>query len=240
MAGKKNEIVEEQKKAREEFLKLKKMQSGEIDAGPKPSEVAVVPSTFKEKAANFWYQYKLRVIAVIFLAVVIIVSVVQCASRPKYDLKIVYFTYTPAFDDQLDLVEEYFEELGSDVDGNGEVNIQVINCSFSNKESNSQYKNSILMKVQSIVAAEQTTMLYITDEEAIKYFDGLSVDVELFDGELIMLDDEFYEKTKWEGKSLPEGLGISCRNISQTLLEDSKEAQKTVEESKKILAKLSK
>lgn len=237
---KKNEIIEEQRKAREEFLKLKKMQQGEIDAGPNPSEVAVVPKTFKEKLDNFWYQYKFRVIAIIFAAVVIIVSVAQCVSRPKYDLKIVYFAYTPAFDDQLNLVEAYFEEFTSDLNEDGEVKVQVINCSFSDNDSNSQYKNSTLMKVQSIITAEQNTMLYITDEKADKYFDGLSVDVNIFNGEPIRLDSEFYEKTVWEGITLPEGLGISCRNISDTLLEDSAEAQKTVEESKKILDKLAK
>ena len=51
MADKKsNDILEEQRRAREEFLKLKKMQQGELEAGPKPSEVAVAPKTAKEKA----------------------------------------------------------------------------------------------------------------------------------------------------------------------------------------------
>ena len=56
--NKKNDIIEEQRRARAEFLRLKKMQSGEIDAGPKPSEVAIVPKTPKEKWDNFWFQYK--------------------------------------------------------------------------------------------------------------------------------------------------------------------------------------
>ena len=34
-----NEILEEQRRARQEFLELKKMQSGEMAAPPKPSEV---------------------------------------------------------------------------------------------------------------------------------------------------------------------------------------------------------
>ena len=39
MVDNKNEILEEQRRAREEFLELKKMQSGEMKAPPKPSEV---------------------------------------------------------------------------------------------------------------------------------------------------------------------------------------------------------
>ena len=42
MAEKKtNEILEEQRRARQEFLDLKKMQQGEMEAPPKPSEVAM-------------------------------------------------------------------------------------------------------------------------------------------------------------------------------------------------------
>ena len=51
----KNEIIEEQRRAREEFLRLKRMQSGEIKADPKPSEVALLPKTPKEKIANCLY-----------------------------------------------------------------------------------------------------------------------------------------------------------------------------------------
>ena len=59
MAEKKtNEILEAQRKARQDFLDLKKMQSGEITPPPKPSEEAVLPKTGKDKAKNFWFHYK--------------------------------------------------------------------------------------------------------------------------------------------------------------------------------------
>ena len=47
-----SETIKQQRKARKDFLELKKMQSGEIDTGPKPSEVAIVPKTFKEKLSS--------------------------------------------------------------------------------------------------------------------------------------------------------------------------------------------
>ena len=55
MADNKNEILEEQRRAREEFLELKKMQSGEMKAPPKPSEVAIVPKTPKENGIIFGF-----------------------------------------------------------------------------------------------------------------------------------------------------------------------------------------
>ena len=98
MADNKNEILEEQRRAREEFLELKKMQSGEMKAPPKPSEVAIVPKTPKEKWDNFWFQYKWHVTAIVAVTVILAVLITQCATRTKYDLEVVYFTYTAALD----------------------------------------------------------------------------------------------------------------------------------------------
>ena len=128
----KNDILEEQRKAREEFLKLKKMQQGEIDAGPKPSEVAIVPKTPKEKAANFWFQYKWHTIGIVAAVIVLAVLVAQCVSRPVYDMELVYFTYSPILDEQTTQIAEYFEEFAEDLDGNGEVNVQAHLSAFLN------------------------------------------------------------------------------------------------------------
>ena len=63
------------------------MQSGEMAAPPKPSEIAIVPKTPKEKLDNFWFQYKWYVVAVTAITVVLAVLITQCATRTKYDLR---------------------------------------------------------------------------------------------------------------------------------------------------------
>lgn len=235
-----NDILEEQRKAREEFLRLKKMQSGEIDAGPKPSEVAYVPKTPKEKLANFWFQYKWHTIAIVVSLIVLTVLVAQCANRPVYDLEMVYFTYKPVLDDQTAEISEYFEELAKDLDGNGEVNVQVINCSLSDSSRDVQYRNTMLTKLQSIIAADEKALLFITDEKSIEYFNNIAKESGgLFEEEPLKLGEEFYEKTKTEAfGSLPEGLQISCRKISDTVLEKKSEIKKYKKESERILALL--
>lgn len=78
-----NEILEEQRRARQEFLELKKMQSGEMEAPPKPSEVAIVPKTPKEKWDNFWFQYKWYVVAIMAVTVVLAVLITQWRHKNK-------------------------------------------------------------------------------------------------------------------------------------------------------------
>lgn len=237
MADKKtNDILEEQRRSREEFLKLKKMQSGELDAGPKPSEVAIVPKTPKERAANFWFQYKWHTIIIAFITVVLAVLIAQCASRVEPDFSIVYFSYKPVVDDQLKPVTEYFEKLTTDLNGDGEVNVQVLNCSFLNNGS-SQYKNAILTKLQAVLVSDQKALLFITDKDSIGYFSNLGND--LFEEEPIPLSEDFYAKTETEefGK-LTEGLQISCRRVEDTLIEKAKDVEQVYKEAQKILQEI--
>lgn len=235
-----NEILEEQRKARQEFLELKKMQHGEMKAPPKPSEVAIVPKTPKEKWDNFWFQYKWYVIAITAVTVILAVLITQCATRTKYDLEVVYFTYTAVLDEQTNKIADYLADYAEDINGDGKINVQVVNVSFSDKSGDSQYKYTMLTKLQAMIAGDENAILYITDSESYKYLDGLTENG-LFDGEPIKLGDKFYSATESEqlGK-LPEGLQISSRRISDTVLEGKKGAAEAYENALKLIEKLKK
>lgn len=236
----KNEILEEQRRAREEFLELKRMQNGEEAPPPKPSEVAIVPRTPKEKWSNFWFQYKWHVIAITAITVILAVLITQCATRTKYDLEVVYFTYTAVLDEQSEKIADYLEKYAQDVNGDGEVNVQVINCSFNEKDGNVQYKNTMLTKLQSLLAGDQNALLYITDEKSYKYLSGISESGSIFEGEPLKLGENFYNNTESDTLgTLPEGLMISCRKVSNTVLENKKDVDKVYNASKKLLTDIS-
>lgn len=239
MADKKNDILEEQRRAREEFLELKKMQHGEMEAPPKPSEVAIVPKTPKEKWDNFWFQYKWYVIAVTAMVVVLSVLVAQCVSRPKYDFEAVYFTYTPVLDEQTEKIADYLEKYAEDVNGDGEVKVQVINCSLS-ENGNVQYKNTMLTKLQTLIAGDEKALIYITDKDSYKYLESISDNVSIFESEPLALGEEFYNSTATESLgNLPDGLQISCRRVSDTVLENKKDIDSLYKASKSLIEKLS-
>lgn len=204
------------------FWSLKKCERGN-GAPPKPSEVAIVPKTPKEKWDNFWFQYKWYVVAITAVTVVLAVLITQCATRTKYDMEVVYFTYTAALDEQTNAVAKYIAGYAEDVNGDGEINIQVVNCSFNGKSGDTQYRYTMMTKLQAMIAGDQNAMLFITDEDSYKYLADLSNGDGLFDGEPFMLGEEFYKATETDsyGK-LPEGLRIACRRVSDTVLESKK------------------
>lgn len=235
-----NDIIEEQRKARQEFINLKKMQKGEMYAGPKPSETATVLKTPKDKFGNFWHYSKWYVISISAIIALIVFLVAQCASKTNYDLKLVYFTYTPVIDDQTELIEDYIEKYADDINENGSVDVQVINCSVSGDSGNYTMRTATLQKLQSIIVAEDSALLFITDEDSIEYFDGMNTESsQMFLSENIVLDKDFYSATEHKtfGK-LPEGLTLACRNISGTVMEDNKNIGKYFEASKKIIEKI--
>lgn len=239
--NKKSETLEQQKRSREEYLKLKKMQSGEIEPGPKPSEEAIVLKTPWEKFKNYWYHNKWFLILGICAIAVLIILIVQMVNKPRYDYEIIYFSYKQVADNQLEPVRDYFEDIGSDLNGDGVVKISLINCSFQNNNLNSSYRNQVLTKMQAIIVADKTAMLFITDEKSIEFFNDLESAENIFEGDPVPLDAEFYEKTKDPQMGyLTRGLQVSYRRLGGTTLENSKDADKYYQEAKRVVEELNK
>lgn len=236
----KNEILEEQRKARQNFLELKKMQHGEMEPEAKPSEVALKPTTPKEKWQNYWYHFKWHTIAVVFLAVVITVLTVQCANREKYDFQVVYFSYQSVLDSQLDKVEEYIEKHAADIDGNGEVNVSVVNCSFSEESKDINYRNTVFSKIQAMLVVDDTSIMYIVDDKAEEYL-NTAIETGFFANEPVLCGEEFYKQTSIEefGK-LPEGLKAGNRIIEGTLFEKNEDAKAVFAACEKVLEQIKK
>lgn len=236
----KNDIIEEQRKARREFLELKKMQKGEIKAPPKPSDIDITPTTFKGKLTNFWYHYKWYAVSVFFAVLLIAFLIVQCATREKYDFQVVYFSYNALFDSELNGVEKYIEKFATDINDDGETNVSVINCSFEDSNNNKTFQQTIFMKLQSMISSNDDTIMYIVDEKAEKYLSGIS-EKGFFEKPPIELGEEFYEATKTDTIGLlPRGLKAGNRRIKDTLLDKNEKAEKIFIECEKILQELKK
>ncbi len=232
---KKNEILEEQKRARAEFLKLKKMQKGEMDAGPKPSEVAIVPKTFKEKVLNFWFQYKWHTLGIVASVTLAIYLVITILNSPNYDINVVYFSYSPIVETHTDAMKEFFEGYVEDINGDGEVQVNIVNCSFNKNSSDVQFRNTQIQKLQAMLSGEESAMLFITDEDSVKYFDSIDFEGGLFEKEPIPVPAEMQRMFAKKDINLSRGLNISCRRIDKTKFENSEIAKVAHKEALRVL-----
>ena len=239
MADKKvSETIRPQRFAQKEFLELKKLESGEIKPEPKPSEIDSEPKTFKGKLSNIWYHFKWAIISVALAAVVISVCIAQCASRTDYDMKIVVYSESAYIPDELNnLMAEYIEKICPDINGNGKTDIQVINCSYSDKSTDAQNQILAKTKLQTSLAAEDSAFIYITDEKGLDYLNQIAEGV--FHGESVKLDGDFYDYcNKNDLMKLPDGLYISCREIEGAAIGKSKNAKKIFDASQEVMGKI--
>lgn len=238
MANKKeSDTLRQRRIAQQEFLNLKKMQQGTLDAGPKPSEVYDKPKTFKEKIKNLWYHDKLAIIIIAAITVCIAFLVAQCATKTQYDATVVLFTYSITGDKNCEKMGEYLKPFCKDINNDGEVNVNVINCSIEESQGNSNYSYTTRTKVSTLIAGEPSALLFITDDESYKYLSSLSKEIDLFEGEPIKFEDDFYEFCTIENDfySIPNNLQISCRTIDGTTIETDKNIDEYYSQAQSIL-----
>ena len=220
MANKKDKVsdtLRQRKFAQQEFLKLKKMQSGELDAGPKPSEIYTAPLSFSEKLQNIWYHNKLAIVIVSIFVALIAFLCVQCATRPVYDATIVVFTYRITGDVNCDRMGEYLKPYCKDLNGDGEINISVINCSIEESQGNSEHSFTTRQRLTTVISGEPSALLFITDDSSYKHLLSRTDDFVFFEGEPIEFNDDFYDFCKAADNlyTTPAGLQISCRTIDE-------------------------
>lgn len=233
--NKESDTLRQRRIAQQEFLRLKKMQNGELDAGPKPSEVAASLS-FSEKLKNIWYHDKLAISIIALLIVAITLLCVQCATKTVYDATVIVFTHTITGNPNCDKMGEYIKPHCPDLNNDGEINVNVINCSINPKD-NSEYSYTNRSKVQSLLATDAGALLFITDDDSYKYLMSLSKDVSLFEGEPFEFDQDFYDFCVDPNGfyDTPNNLQISCRAIKGTAISKDKNIDKYYAQAQAIL-----
>lgn len=227
MKEKKNEILEEQRRARKSFLELKKAQS---ENGTGETSEAALPEEKKFTFSDFIYYYKYHIIIILFLAVLISVATAQCVHREKYDLKIAIHTTRAFSDEQVAGIEDYFSLFAEDTDTDGKVNVLAVNCAYEVGVSTAEYQQTQQQKIQSMIVTDTSVMLFILNKDTVGYLDSVT-ESGLIEKSL-PLPDSFYEKT---GIDKDKELYICLRKIKNTFMEENGDAKAEHEKAEKIL-----
>lgn len=239
MKNNESETLSEQRKARKEFLELKKMQNGEIAPPPKPSEEEVVPKTFGQKLLNFWFHYKTTFLLSVFLCIVMIISVSQCVSRPVYDLKVLLYTENYYTDAQINVFKNYINQFCEDFNGDGKTVVQIINCSYTTKKAyDSEYVSALAAKMQATIAEEGDVLLFIVDREKKTHLNSISDKYTSFFVDETPVGSSLYSLASSVGQSLPKNLIIGRRIVEGTTVENDKNIDKSILKAKKIFDKI--
>ncbi len=96
-----------------------------------PSPQAQPPRTPREKLANFWYHYKWVVIACLCGAVLLAVLIGELVKKNPADYTLVLATEQGYFASELKPLQTMLEAYAEDLDGDGEVEVQIITCQMN-------------------------------------------------------------------------------------------------------------
>ena len=224
--ARKSETLKQREKAQKDLLELKKMQQGLIDA-PENKTEQISPKTFKEKKENFFYHYRPIIYGVIVVLAILAFIVFDTVTKTKYDSIPVLFAYEPYPSEYLEELEETLVAFYEDSDQNGEVNISVLDCSFSPSLSGYEYQKNQRGKLQTRIASGES-LIFILDEKALTDLEA-KLEYDLFKDENILdisplLEEGFAELEKQfikEEKTYPkEKLFLCLREIEGSLAEE--------------------
>lgn len=124
-----NKALAEQRRRQQELIELKRLQQeGGSIQNDAPAEVLATPT---DKIKNFWYYYKWYIFAFVVIFAALVFLVKQCNDKVKYDYIVVLNSTEYVSDIQIAEIEEKLKNYAVDTNGDGEVNLFVMNCSRS-------------------------------------------------------------------------------------------------------------
>lgn len=124
----------------------------------KPTPKLEPPRTPKEKWANFWYHYKWLFLGCVFGTIALVVLIGQSVTVNRPDYQVLLISQYAYLDTQLDPLEASLAKYGQDLDGDGQVEVQVLNCFMGQKGSAEYLANNQALQAHMISG---DVMLYI-------------------------------------------------------------------------------
>ena len=239
----KSETLAQREKARKDFLELKEMQRKNARDGAN-EHIAysgeIKPKTFMQKLAHFWDYHKAAIISVAVIIIAVTVICVQCMGRVESDLKIVIYDNRIIPDMYIADIEDYFEDYAEDYNGDGKIKVTVINCTFGTGTSTADYQLSKQNKLQSIIATDTETVLFITGDIGYDYLQSITNDseVKLLEETGIALKEDFYKIATVKELPIPDGLTLYLRNVNGTFIEDNEDTKISITNAQDFLKAL--
>ena len=143
--------------ARERYL----LGVSEEELRPDPV-VSQMPQTPRSWLENFWYHHKVGVLVGAFSLFALIIVIGQIVTRERPDYKAVLVTENALMPEQVTYFEQFLVPYGEDVNGDGEVVVQITALHLGGKVYSNQDANAQALQMHLISG---DTLLYIYESQ---------------------------------------------------------------------------
>ncbi|MBQ4054675.1 MAG: hypothetical protein IJD17_03095 [Clostridia bacterium] len=139
--------------ARERYLRG--ISEEELRPDPRPIEKPRTPKSWLE---NFWYHHKVGVLIGAFTVIALTILIVQTVTRERPDYTAVMVTENGLLPDEVTYLEQVLAQYGEDINGDGEVVVQINSLFLGGKQYANQDANAQSLQMQLITG---DTLLYL-------------------------------------------------------------------------------
>lgn len=241
-----------EKQLENEKVELVKLKTGVIDESDIIKEEVSEPIKLskKEWLKNFWWHNKIIIIVVILAAAVVSYITYDTLSRVKPDLKII-MTVNNGLVNRTEEIENYFERFCTDLNGDGEVKVQVLSAPLTNDTDDyvqiQQYQEVYLANMQTgevifILTDDKTDTDIYSENESDNLLSDLSSefkDNEFVNNKGLALKGDYIEDVFKYHTNYPQNIYLGMRKPTKTLKDSKEDMQKNYDEAFKIFKAMS-
>jgi hypothetical protein len=230
------------RKIAQDKIELMKLKSGVIDESEEIKEVHEEKRELKgfEKISNIWYHDKMWICFAAFTILVVGILVYDVVTREKPDLTIMLIADNGlGGTQQTELLEEVFEQYTPDLNGDGEVHVQIMNCALNDYSNDTMYTTNSQKFFANL--QQGSVIMVITDSNTDPDYQALMVDnlTEQFpdnpyiDEQGLSLNFGFLAE-EIEYSSMPNDIHLCLRRPVATLDDTIEEMQENYDEALEI------
>lgn len=241
-----------EKQLENEKVELVKLKTGVIDESDIIREEVSEPIKLskKEWLKNFWWHNKIIIIVVILAAAVVSYITYDTLSRVKPDLKII-MTVNNGLVNRTEEIENYFERFCTDLNGDGEVKVQVLSAPLTDDTDDyvqiQQYQEVYLANMQTgevifILTDDKTDTDIYSENESDNLLSDLSSefkDNEFVNNKGLALKGDYIEDVFKYHTNYPQNIYLGMRKPTKTLKDSKEDMQKNYDEAFKIFKAMS-
>ena len=175
-----------------------------------------VPPKFTKKWWEyFWDYYKWHVIITVVAVLIASVTIVQCATRPKYDMNVVYAGHMNYSEEEINKLKEIISERISDIDGNGENSALLSTLVFADNAGSEEYDYAIQTKLD-LKFTDDCSFIYLMDKANVDAQMQKEVVDQIYD-----CTDSFIDSSSDKVVKAADGKGYAVNLKDSRLLKDN-------------------
>lgn len=172
-----------------------------------------VPKTFREKWKNFWYHYKVLVIAITFVVICAISLLWNVIFTEKFDATMIVVSQK-SFEGGATIIKDNLDKFLPDYDHNGKIKSSIISIQLEGDKASNLPPQMLQMNQSKLLGliAKGDTFLYILDQSSYDQMKSIGVkfkDLSTLTTSEGINNDNFKDKYNLRDTKLSEKLGLS-------------------------------